>query len=425
MTTVGSVTRGALSWQQAGRLRRDAERGERIPNVSTLVRLPAGMTPADLRRRLSEIVRREEVLRITDVPDGGDGYVSYSPAIEPPLRYEQADSAGQMTDITARLSRCPLARHGGPLWRATVIEHPDDSGQTMRTLCAAFDHLVTDGRSLQLFGDELTGADASRTGRQHGRYQDWVMWQRQRFPWNAAGERTAAREFWRRHLDGTPADRDTELPFCSSPAAPLSGTVYTMHHDPPISARLVRLAARKLRATPFLLMVAGVAAAAGMDTRMDDLTLRITTSGRPAEYLDTHGWFSDCVPMRLRHTSLHDPWHALRAARSSWLEIFEYQTTPWDYVRAVSALPGHPAARPVQIGINFIPYEAAAITVDDIADGTGAGDVAGLQMSIAPGRQAAYHLACQFDPARFMPPDVRAFLGLLDARLGQLVACAS
>ncbi|MFJ4620639.1 condensation domain-containing protein [Streptomyces sp. NPDC088812] len=417
-------THGELSWQQAGRLRRDVERNERVPNCRTSFVLPDDVTTDRLRSRLRTLVLREEALRITEISPADGGRAHYAPRVDLPVRHLAVGSAEELADVGTRMRHHLFDRADGPLWELAVIELPDAAGRPVRQVCAVFDHLISDARSTRLLRDELLGLGTDRLGAQYGRHSDWVAEQHRQFPFDAAGVPTTAREFWLRYLDGTPPDRATVFPFCPDPDGPLSGYVHCIRRDLPDIARL-RAAAGRLKSSPFLLFLAGAVSAVGLVTGDDDVTVRVNTSGRAPGYLDTQGYFAENTPVRVRHPSLGEPRHALAATKSAWLRTLPYQPTPWDYILAVSGQADAKAiaSRPAQVLVNFVPWtvprESLALSERGFNSLVGT-----FQLIVSVADDGTCHLECQYDPGRFDTGGVHGFLDVLAARLAHFTADA-
>jgi len=416
---VTGITRGELSWQQAGRLRRDAERGERILNCPVLFPIPDDLDTGELRDRLAVMVQREDVLRITELSLADGGYAVYAPEVELPLLHLECGSENELATVTSSMLRHPFPRAGGPLWEVAVITHPTAAGRPARTVFAVFDHSVSDGWSTHLFKTEVfTGTRPARGGAA-GRYPQWVAWQRTQYPTDVDGVPTPVREFWRRHLDGVHPDlRSTVLPFCFNPTGPLSGVVRTLVHDLPMDLSTVRASAARLRCSPFAILLGGVVSAVAAVAAVDDVTLRVTAQGRLPTYIRTLGFFSNPIPVRVKHDGLDDSRQALRAAWTAWREVIRFQTTPWDYLTSACSAAERPSLQerlPI-IDINFLPFTTALNwRTDAAAPGVFggpqyAGELGALQLELATGEDGRCQLAAQFDPQRFSTRGVSAFL---------------
>lgn len=420
MSPVNRTGRGALSWQQSGRLRRDSLRGERVPNPTTALSLHPAVTLEEVRKQAAELIDREDVLRIVEVSGGDGGYVEYADSLDPPIAQIQVSSREALQETIARMTFHRFPRAGGPLWDMALVEHPDPAGRPARTLCATFDHLISDGRSMHLFRSQIGSTRSNPLGRR-GTYPRWVTWQRDQFP-EDAGVETAAASFWRGYLDGVRADTAPALPFCTSPAGPLTGSVRTLFMDLGATKAMLQSAAARLKVSPFILILATTAVTVARMAGVGDVSFRVNTTGRPAEFVNTLGWFASCIPVRIRDDDLSDPARALSASRSSWLRTLAFQATPWDYITAIcgqddSVLTG----RPPFMDVNFIPEEVIEIPPSSGGEMTHAGELGTLQLNVGAVGEDRYLLGCQFDPGRFDTQGARAFLGSLVDALGQLV----
>lgn len=422
MTSTASE-RGALSWQQLGRLRRDEKRKDRSNiNIGTLFAIQGHTTADQIRDRLTALVQRECALRITEASLDDGGYLGYSSSLDLPLRVMSVGSPAELEVIAARMSHWAFPRQGGPMWEVAVIEHPDDLGRPRRSVCAVFDHLVSDGCSLQLFRDEIMARNQSPAGGQNGRYLDWVDWQREQFPVDAPEISTPARDFWRRYLDGTTLFRAPALPFSVKEMQP-SGFVHVIRRDLPASAATLRSAAGTLRTTPFLLFLGSVACAISEACGENDITFAVSVNGRRSGFLDTQGWFAGNVPIRVRDKSLGSLRHAVEAATRAWVTTLEFQDTPWDYISLVCVDPEAAVRyRQSQVDIDFVPFDIEEIASHGYEDQTIPGSVSTLQLGLVAQDDGTYHLDCQLDPERFVVTEVHAFLRMVADNLIQLTA---
>jgi Condensation domain/Sulfotransferase domain len=412
--------RGPLSWQVATNLRRNASLGIASTPVEATFTVPEELTNDRLRERLAEMARREDILRITELPEDGYGTIAYSDEIDLPFETRTVDSPEDLEAELTELREGSFPLRGGPLWRLVVVEHPDHAGRSTRTACAVFDHMITDGRSLHLFEEEVT-----RTGqggvstRRRGRYRDFVLWQLERFPLEDATEvDTPARTFWRRYLDGSAPTHATILPFCD-PNAPLCGREYVMRRPVPISTEALQATARRLRTTPLLVLLAGVVSAIGSFTAVEDLTLRYMAHGRVPQFLQTLGWFSGNMPLRIRGANLGDPLGALRATMASRSEILDFEETPWGYIMEVC---GATDSETPQVTVNFSPYPSDERWSSKPAEETIEGRRGFLNLAFASTTGGDTYVISRFDPDRFARDGVQSFVGVVLAHLRELAA---
>ena len=106
-------------------------------------------------------MEREDVLHTVSLTLSDGGRAAYCPDVQLPLSWQSYES---LTDLraaaTAMLGR-RLERDGRPLWEVTILQYQDTSGTLVRYARCLLDHLISDGISLQLLEDELTGCLAA------------------------------------------------------------------------------------------------------------------------------------------------------------------------------------------------------------------------------------------------------------------------
>jgi amino acid adenylation domain-containing protein len=193
------------------------EGGNPAYHLGTALRLEGELDVAALRRSLTEIVRRHEVLRTTFAAPDGDALQVVHPAAETPLpvldlqglpagrreeeiRRRLTAEARRPFDLQAGpLLRCRLARLDGGVWIFALVVH----------------HIVFDGWSTDLLVRELVILyEAFAAGRPSPlpelpvQYLDFARWQREVLK----GERLdRLLSVWKRRLEGAP--QVLELPL--------------------------------------------------------------------------------------------------------------------------------------------------------------------------------------------------------------------
>jgi hypothetical protein len=398
-------------------LRNESERVDTYGIVRVSFRLPQDVTVQQLRERAFAMARDAEVLRMTEISLEADS-VTYARDVTVPLRHLAAES---LEDAEAAMSSAgprTFPRQGRPLWELTTIEHPDSAGRRALSVCAAVDHVITDGYSMALFRRGLEGLPVSPARR----FSDWVSWQRNQYPTEYA-RRTAEREFWRRYLDGLPPDRAPTLPFCPNPTPPVSGVCHYRWRELQTSGTRLRAAARKARATPAVVVLASVAAAIAAVGGDTDVTLKVTSIGRLPEYQNVQGLFADDVPVRVRHQSLADAHHALEAARTGWLDVFDHLTAPWYYILGLHLGYEPPATRRApQVLVNFIPWPVHVPSNRDLTLKRRPGSVTALELTVFGSKQGRFYFRCLHDPERFRPRGVEDFLTACEESLVRLAS---
>jgi hypothetical protein len=417
---------GELTWRQewlSTMLRRDGEDSSRLLVNPVKISVPVELSDAELLRRIARITAREETLQMTYLSDRPGGHAEYTPDLEPPIRRESADSVEELRELCNAMASRPFVRAAGrPLWELVVIEHPDEEGRASRSVCAIFDYQISDGTSLHNFRDALLeDLRGTRIG-EYGSYREWVSWQRAQYPASPSSAPTAASEYWRRHLDGTPPDQPTVFPFSFPVDGPLRGGIYTFDVELPVSVAQLKAAGSRLKSPPSILVLAGLASAIGRSAGTTDTILRANTQGRPVGYRHTFGPFADLLPIRVTHTALADPHKALESARSAWVGAMEYLTTPWEYILRTCGVPD-PDERKLstpQVLFNFMPLPNG---VKELREQSRRfqGKVGTLQFMIMTSDEKVF-LRSEFDSERFAPEGVHEFVDhQLGSTLKQLV----
>ena len=280
------------------------EPGSTAYNLPTALRISGDLDAAALRRALSAVVRRHEVLRTTFPARDGQPSQLVHPAAPVPL--PRAD-LGALPDAhrereLRRLARAWAARPfdlaRGPLLRALLVRLGDDEHALLFTL----HHLVSDGWSTNLLAREVSALyEAFAAGREPElaplplQYADYAEWQRGRLS-GAAGEAMLA--WWRDALAGAPTllDFPTDHPRPAEPSA--RGGRIAFEVAPETAAALDALA-RDEGCTPFMVMLAAWQALLARWSGQDDVLVGSPVAGRTrAELEGLIGFFVNTVVLR-------------------------------------------------------------------------------------------------------------------------------
>ncbi|HEX8118111.1 MAG TPA: amino acid adenylation domain-containing protein, partial [Pyrinomonadaceae bacterium] len=180
--------------------------GSSAYNLASAVRLRGRLDADALRRTLSEVVRRHEVLRTTfEERDGQPVQVIHEPE---PLRLEVEDlgKAPNPEEEARRLAtqeaRTPVDLSAGPLVRARLLRLSEEE----HVLAVTMHHIVSDGWSMGVLIREVAGLyEAYARGQESPlpepevQYADYAAWQRE----HLAGEALERQlEYWRKQLGG-------------------------------------------------------------------------------------------------------------------------------------------------------------------------------------------------------------------------------
>ncbi|MEP7013165.1 MAG: non-ribosomal peptide synthase/polyketide synthase, partial [Acidobacteriota bacterium] len=357
------------------------EPGSSAYNLPFALDLDGPLLVPALAGALSEIVRRHEVLRTTFVPSSTDPerpMQRIAPPVAVPLpgidlaglpSAAKDAEAARLGDVAA----CrPFDLSAGPLCRFVRLRLAADAHR----LLANLHHAIFDGGSLGLFLTELRTlysaahlGDASPLAEPPLQYADWAAWQRSRLA--APGVLDGPAAWWRERLAGANA---LDLPL-DAPRPPVQsfagGTVALALAEEP--TRALAALARRLGATPFMVLLAAFEALLGRLSGQEDLTVGtpFANRGRP-EVEGLIGFFVETLV--LRGDLAGDPRFAELAARAREAVLGAHAHGDLPFERLVEELrPARDLARP--------PLFQAMLAFQD---GLPAFDLDGLAASVAP-----------------------------------------
>ena len=299
-------------------------------NVTALHRFDRPPDAGALRRALTLVVDRHEILRTGFTVEAGRPYQSVAPAAE--VELVVADSIAEQDAMPFDLARPPLLR----------------AGLYDRCLAVTLDHLVCDGTGAAIvMGELLQAYEAALAGRAPSlpplpvQFADFAVWQRSHVT-DAVLDRQLA--WWREILDGMPLG--PAVPFDHVPDTPTRRIESrTIAIDAPTRERLEDIA-RATNSTVFTVAVAAAGALFGRHGQSTDVVMSTTLSGRTrAELEDLVGMFSGIG--RLRTDLSGDPpfTEIVTRTRERVLGMFDNQDIPFMRVRR-ALLPDFPAGGP-------------------------------------------------------------------------------
>ena len=318
-------------------------------NMPCLVRRYEGpLDVAALGWALAELVRRHQPLRSTfEVLDGQARQIvgaDRAPELAvvdlgglPPADRE-AEVAGMLADATSR----PFDLANGPLFQPRLVRlGPDD-----HLLVVRLHHTVFDDWSVDVFRRELSALYGARVAGEPSplvepatSFADFCRRQRALIDGGAGAEQLS---WWRRELDGAPLSVQLPLGDDSGRARPQAGEPLRVDLPPELASALRALAPR-LRATPYMTVLAAFSALVAGTTNQDDLVMAAVVAHRNRSQLEPLvGCFTKKVPLRLRLDG--DPSFAdlVARTRASLLGALSHQDVAFD--AAVQEGLGGPAA---------------------------------------------------------------------------------
>ena len=387
-----------------------AEPGSTQYNVPCAVELRGRLDRGALERSLAAIVERHPILRsrVRDTEGVPRLVLAEQPSalqvIELAAAPTSATSLTSLTSVTSASLDAELRRRleqaaarpfdlvNGPLARFTLLA----CGPERAVLLVEVHHIAFDAVSLGLFIEELgalyrraTGGDGPELPPLPLAYGDYAAWQK---AWLDSEEHARQLAYWTEALAGAPPVLELSL---DRPRQPMRSGAAAVHRCTVSAASLrgVDELARKLKATRFMVLLAGWAAALHRHTGVEDLVLGTTVTGRPRPELERLiGLFVNTVPLR---TDLGgDPTflELIERTRGSALAAFANQDVPFDRIAAALRLPREHGRSPL------------VQQIFELHDGGGAVRAASLgEVEISP--LAVDSTAAKFDLVATFGPD--------------------
>jgi amino acid adenylation domain-containing protein len=310
--------------------------GSSAYNIASATRISSALDPALLERSFNEIIRRHTPLRSVFAVQNGKPVQRVLPQLSIAVGFfdlsglsptERERRAREQADSEAL---APFDLETGPLLRVGLIRlAPAD-----HLLLLTFHHIVIDGWSFEVLMHELDVLyRAFALGEQSPlpplplQYADWARWQRERM----SGELLESQlVYWRGALAGAPPLVD--LPADRPRPARQSG-LGASHHTrlgPAITQRLFSLG-RTVGATPFMIVLAGFAAALARWSGEPDLVIGTPIANRMrAELENLIGLFINTLALRIRVEAGDSFATLVRNVREATLGAFAHQELPFE-----------------------------------------------------------------------------------------------
>ncbi len=312
--------------------------GQAVYHLPVVLDLTGAVDAVALEAALRGLVSRHEVLRTRFVEvEPGRPAQAISPV--PPCMLAQVDLAGlpaairrrQQDRIEKRFARRPFDLAADLPLRALLLRLAEED----HSLLLVAHHIAIDGGSLGVLFDELATIYGGRS-RQHDpvklppppiQVADHALWQR---GWLQGVALDSLRAAARRHLEGAP--EATDLPFDRPPALRPSSRGETLAL--PLTngtGRRLETVARRLGATPFMVLMAAFNAALFRWTGQRDLVVGTPVANRERPELDRAiGLYANTLALRTAVDG-NLPFAALvRAARAATLESYTLRELPFE-----------------------------------------------------------------------------------------------
>ncbi|MFD7611484.1 amino acid adenylation domain-containing protein [Streptomyces sp. NPDC059828] len=295
--------------------------------VPWVFRFAGPVDPELLRRALAGVVDRHEALRTTfELGEDGPRQIVH-PSVDLPFTVVET-SPGALEGLLAEAALVPFDLEAGPLVRAHLYRTGDTS--TLLLLCH---HIVWDEGSLPVLEAELAALyDSLGTGRPAAlpelpvQYADYSTWQRQ----DGTAERQL--DYWREHLRDTPTEPALPTDRPRPEQQSFRGAFHRFTMPRPV-AEAVRALARSEDATPFMVLLAGLALTLHRRTGRRDLVLGSPVSVRGRAELDALiGYFVNLLPLRVRLEEGMDFRELVRHVREVAIGGYRHQEAPFDAI---------------------------------------------------------------------------------------------
>ncbi|MET0399653.1 MAG: amino acid adenylation domain-containing protein [Longimicrobiaceae bacterium] len=299
------------------------------------LRLRGALNVRALRRALSEVVRRHEVLRTVFVVEGGEPAQSVRPAA--PVPFPAVDLAGlgaargeaeaaRLAGVEA-LRTFDLAR--GPLLRTVLARLGPEDHAVLFTL----HHVVSDGWSTGVLTRELSAlygafvrGEASPLPELPVQYADYAAWQRAR-----GGEALEEQlRWWTGRLAGAPPELELPVDRPRRPVAEAPARAVAVALPPELSRELHE-AARREGATPFMVLLAGFALLLSRYSGQEDVVVGAPIAGRTRVELEgLIGFFVNTLALRTDLSGDLTFRGLLGRVREAALGAFHHQDLPFE-----------------------------------------------------------------------------------------------
>ncbi len=311
------------------------EPGNPVYHISGAIRLSGALDVTALEASLGEVVRRHASLRTSFSPAGGRPVQTVAPwsGYRLPILdlRSQEGKKEQARSLAAELVRQPFDFTKAPLLRTALLR----LGEEEHVIVFVMHHIVSDGWSMGVLVHEVTALyGAFSQGRPSPlpelpiQYPDYALWQRR---WLGDEKLAADLSYWKETLAGAPVlELPTDRPRPPMPTyrggrAPL--------FVPADAARPLFDLGRAEGATPFMVLLAGLAALLSRYSGQEDLSIGSPVANRNrAQTEPLIGFFVNTLVFR---TDLAGPAgfrELLGRVRRTALAAFAHQDVPFERV---------------------------------------------------------------------------------------------
>jgi len=307
-------------------------------NMPIGYRMEGDLDRAAFGRAFSEVVQRHEVLRTNFVEEGGAVFQRIHDAIDLPLvetdlsRLPAAEREAEMRRILDADAITPYCLETSPLIRIRLMI----LGPCEHVAVINMHHIVSDGWSMEVLMREFAEAyTACREGRKPVldplpiQYADYAQWQRD---WMEGAAIEGQLAFWRSQLEGIPAVHNLPLDRPRPSQQDFAGEIHFQEFDLDLCARIRRFCIER-DVTLFMFLQTAFALLVHRYSNECDIVIGTPIAGR--EQHETQaliGFFVSTLAIRTRCESGLSFETLLRRNKSTILDVFSCQDTPFEYL---------------------------------------------------------------------------------------------
>ncbi|MGW3071897.1 amino acid adenylation domain-containing protein [Kitasatospora sp. NPDC001132] len=293
--------------------------------VPWVFRFSGPVDPELLRRALAGVVERHESLRTTfELAEDGPRQVVH-PSVELPFTLTET-TAEQVDALVAEAALEPFDLERGPLLRARVFRA---DGAT--TLLLALHHIVWDEGSLAVLETELQELYAALAEGRPARLPELAVQYGDYAAWQYRDDTVEGQlDYWREQLLDAPT-ADALAPDHPRPEEQAFRGAFHRFAMPGPVAEAVRALARSEDATPFMVLLAGLALTLHRRSGQRDLVLGSPVNVRGRAELDgLIGYFVNLLPLRLKLEEGVSFRELVRHVREVSIGGYRHQEVPFD-----------------------------------------------------------------------------------------------
>jgi amino acid adenylation domain-containing protein len=305
-------------------------------NIPVIMRFEGALDVNALKRSLTALVERHEVLRAVFVAVDGIPMQTFAGKPEMPLpmsdlsQLPKAERDAEARRVANEESERPFDLARGPLFRAVLLRLEAEEHALLITM----HHIVSDGWSLEVLKRELRALYAAYEMGQESpleelpiQYGDYTRWQREWLTGEVLEEQLG---YWREQLAGAPPV--LELP--TDRPRPAIQTFRGAHEDFKLPGDLLealRALGRREGTTLFMTLLAAFQVLLSRYTGQDDIVVGTPIAGRTrAEVEGLIGFFVNTLVVRVRTEAGLSFREVLGRVRESCLGAYAHQDVPFE-----------------------------------------------------------------------------------------------